>query len=68
MDKTLTGILSGINSAFPLQPFTPTALDIGVAEQLRDMAAQIETGVMKITHFSLTTDTGQKQQLQLSVE
>jgi hypothetical protein len=68
MTKTLTEQLQGIRNAFPTEPFTPAALDTGVAEQLRDMAAQIETGAVRITHFSLTTDADSRQQLQLNVE
>lgn len=66
--KTLTEQLGAIRSAFPSEPYQPTALDVGVAEQLRDIAAQIETGSLRITHFSLTTDPDQKQRLELNVE
>ena len=68
MSKTLTEHIQQINSAFSSQPFQPSALDTGVAEQLRDMAGQIETGTLRITHFSLTIDADQKQRLELDVE
>lgn len=66
--KTLTEQLAAISATFPSEPFKPTAFDVGVAEQLRDIAAQIETGSLRLTHFALTTDNEGGQKVEVHAE
>ena len=58
----------GSSGIFGKESFSPSALDTGIAEQLRDVAAMIETGALKIKHFALTIDENGGQKLELHAE
>lgn len=69
MSKTLIEHLQSISEHFPRrEPVPPGAFATGVAEELRTLATQIETGDLVITHFSQTLHAdSNKQRLEIEV-
>lgn len=51
----------------PSEPSKPSAFEMGVVEQLKGLASEIEGGFLHIQHFSLTV-TGDKQRLEIEVQ
>lgn len=68
MPNSITEAMAKITAAMPKRELTPpNQFALGVAEELRDLAAQIETGDLVITHFSLTAHADSKQRLEIEV-
>lgn len=68
MPNSITEASAKMTAGFPKsEPSPPNPFALGVAEELRDLAARIETGVLVITHFSLTAHTDSKQRLEIEV-
>lgn len=51
----------------PPEPSKPSAFEMGVVDQLKGLASEIEGGFLHIQHFSLTV-TGDKQRLEIEVQ
>lgn len=68
MSSNMFEELKKIAQRFPKEgPIPPTAFASGVAEELRDLAAQIDIGDLVITHFSMTMQSDNKQRLEIEV-
>lgn len=68
MTNKINEMVEKMAAAFPKsEPVPPSQFAVGVAEQLRDIAAQIETGDLVITHFSLTINEDSRQKLEIEV-
>lgn len=69
MGQNIIDQLQNIAAQFPKsEPLPPTALAMGIAEELRNLSAQIETGDLVVTHFSLTAYAdSNKQRLEIEV-
>lgn len=68
MPNNINEVIAKMTAGFPKsEPVKPNPFALGVAEELRDLAAQIETGALVITHFSLTVSADSKQRLEIEV-
>ena len=69
MADKIQDILAKMAAGLPKhEPVPPSQFALGVAEQLRDIAAQIETGDLVVTHISFTTHSDSaRQRLELEV-
>lgn len=63
-DHTTINVPRGL---MPPEPSPPSVFETGVADQLKALAEQLESGCLHIVHFALTV-TGDKQRLEIEVE
>jgi hypothetical protein len=68
MPTNIIEAMRKVSATFPSpEPVPPSAFAKGVAEELRELAAQIDTGDLVITHFSLTVHEDTRQKLEIDV-
>jgi len=63
-----TGLGKTITIPIPsYEPQPPSPFEHGVAEELKALAEQLESGALHVLHFSLTV-TGDKQRLEIETQ